>query len=161
MPKSTYADNALLNAIFNASAFPSIAKPWISLHSADPGLTGASELSGGNYGRVDGSGKFSTATVRVVSNTSAVVFPTATAAWTQATHFGVFDAQTVGNFLLGGKIGTWSADLATWLAAYLLYLVGSGADPGAAPTFTAAPRTVQGAGDVLQFAIGALTSSEL
>ncbi len=42
--------NELLDALGNASAY-SVATPYVSLHTGDPGTNGASEVSGGSYAR--------------------------------------------------------------------------------------------------------------
>lgn len=47
MSISNYAELALLNAVFNATAFGLVGDPYVSLHTADPGETGASEVAGG------------------------------------------------------------------------------------------------------------------
>lgn len=159
MPKSTYLATLVADCIANAGSLSAVV-PWISLHSADPGLTGASELSGNAYARVNASAAFGAAALGVASNNVAIDFPAATpAGWSAATHFGVFDAATAGNFLYGGKLGTWSADLLTWLLAEAAYKAGDGADPGAAPTFTAAPQTCVATG-ILRFPVGTLVINE-
>jgi hypothetical protein len=101
--KSTYLSAAVLNAILNAGSL-SIAKPWVSLHSADPGVSGADELDGAGYARVDGSGAFPAATSGTVANDVEITYATATGDWLQATHFGLWDAATGGNFLRGGEL---------------------------------------------------------
>ncbi len=46
---SDYADLALLNAVFNSTAFSVSGDPHVSLHDGDPGETGANEIiAGGN-----------------------------------------------------------------------------------------------------------------
>jgi len=91
-----------------------------SLHSADPGDTGANELaSSGGYARaalapdtdetthVNYTDLETSGTTRRVSNRLDIVFPTATADWASGadlTHFGVWDASTGGTFLFGGII---------------------------------------------------------
>jgi len=161
MPKSTYWKNLVVDAAVNNGS-AQIAVPWISLHSANPGLTGANELAGGNYGRVDGSACFPPASAGASSNDAEVWFAKANADWNGGapySHFGIWDAETSGNFLYGQKIGTWSADMLAWLIAMLLYKLGDGSDPGAAPTFTAIPRITLN-GDTPHFAVGTLTVKE-
>ena len=51
MSISNYLENKLLDAVFNATAFNVTGDPYISLHTADPGETGASEVTGGSYAR--------------------------------------------------------------------------------------------------------------
>jgi hypothetical protein len=51
---SDYAENKLLDAVFNATTtgggLPT-ANPYIALHTADPGETGTNEATGGSYAR--------------------------------------------------------------------------------------------------------------
>ena len=99
MALSTFAGNAVLDALLNNVALQKT--PYCSLHSADPALTGASELSGNGYARVavtfdvpDGDGD--------TQNTAAVTFGPASADWTAATYFGLWDQLAVGGNFLGG-----------------------------------------------------------
>lgn len=72
---------------------------WFSLHYGDPGTSGANEIGGGTYGRVqvpypaaiNGSSTNLGATHNVPANTD-------------LTHFGRWDAQTGGNFFSGGPL---------------------------------------------------------
>lgn len=135
MAVSTYERTARL-AIFRATAYPTNpANFYISLHSADPGLTGASELSGNGYARIAVSvatGSWSAPAVNgsvlQITNAIALAFAAATGAdWASATYFGVWDALTVGNFKRGAALTT--------------------------------PKTVQ-VGDTASFAIGDLVLNE-
>ncbi|MEV4127167.1 hypothetical protein [Nocardia sp. NPDC049707] len=66
---------------------------WVSLHTADPGSTGASEASGGSYARVQGtwtSGSGGTLTM------SELTFSAPAGAYTYA---GLWTASTAGTFL--------------------------------------------------------------
>ena len=135
MAVSTYERDARL-ATFRGTAYPTNpANFYISLHSADPGLTGASELSGNGYARVAVSpvaGSWSAPAtnggVREIANAAAITFPAATGSnWAAATHFGIWDAATTGNFKRGAALS--------------------------------ASRTVL-VGDTATFAIGALVISE-
>lgn len=97
MALSTHAGNAVLDALLNNTALQKT--PYASLHSGDPGLTGASELSGSGYAREAAS--MATAATRATQNDALITFDTATGDWTQATYGGLWDALTVGNFLGG------------------------------------------------------------
>jgi len=123
-------------SIFRGTAYPAVpANHYISLHSATPGLTGASELSGNAYARVavspvvgSWSAPATNVAVREISNSAVVTFPTVTTAdWATATHFGVWDAASAGNFLRGEALTV--------------------------------PKTAQ-VGDTISFAIGALVLNE-
>jgi len=96
---STFASNAILNAVFNNTAF-AVTTPYISLHTADPGDSGASEVTGGSYARLAGS--FGAAAGRAITNDSAILFTSMPAV--TVTHLGVWDASTAGNFLFRGTL---------------------------------------------------------
>lgn len=49
--KSTYANNAVISALLRNVALQ-VAAQFISLHTGDPGLAGASEVVGNAYARV-------------------------------------------------------------------------------------------------------------
>lgn len=96
--KSTYLNNAVINAALRNVALQ-VAAQFISLHTADPGLTGASEVSGNAYARVASPG-FIAAVLGVSTNGALVTFPAPTPAnWGTVTYAGIWDAATVGNFL--------------------------------------------------------------
>ena len=99
MSISNYCELKLLDAVFNATAF-SVTTPYISLHTGDPGETGASEVTGGSYARQSGS--FAAAAAGATSNDATISFATMPAA--TITHVGVWDASTAGNFLWGGAL---------------------------------------------------------
>jgi len=93
----TYARNALINALLRATSL-AVASTKISLHSGDPGLDGANELTGNAYARQTGA--WDAPNTGVTQNTSLITFPTATpGAWGNVTHFGVWDAGS--NFIAG------------------------------------------------------------
>jgi hypothetical protein len=73
---------------------------FISLHTGDPGTTGANEVSGGAYVRVAVSWRTATGGVRTNSNTLSINLPPSTT----VTHFGVWSASTAGTYYLGGVI---------------------------------------------------------
>lgn len=70
---SDFGENAVLDEIFNAGSgtFPA-ADPFIALHSADPGDTGANELTGGSYARQQVA--FGAAASGALSNTGAITW---------------------------------------------------------------------------------------
>jgi hypothetical protein len=80
---------------------------YVSLHTADPGDTGANEVSGGAYVR-QGPVTFANAgnNPTVASNTTIVTYAAATTAWGLITHFGDWDAATAGNFRGSGAVTT-------------------------------------------------------
>ena len=100
MSISNYLEEELLDQIFNNLAAPAITTPYISLHTADPGETGASECTGGSYIRKAGS--FGAASGGAISSDAALTFPSMPAC--TVTHVGVWDAESSGNFLWGGAL---------------------------------------------------------
>ena len=96
-------ENEILDHIFNNAAAPAVATPYVSLHTGDPGETGASELTGGSYARQ--SGAFGAASAGSVSSTADVDFtgmPSAT-----ITHVGIWSSSTAtasANFIIGGAL---------------------------------------------------------
>lgn len=110
---SDYIENAILSWLKGTTFPASPATLYVSLHTADPADTGASEVTGGSYARVAvtsssgwsavGAG---TGTKKRVTNAGVVTFPSPTANWGTVTHFGVWDASTSGNFVVGGALGS-------------------------------------------------------
>lgn len=92
--------NAGLNAAIDAVIVTSTVY-WLSLHSADPGTTGASEFTGGGYARQ--SCTFGTAAASASkASTTAQVVPNA--GTTAATHTGLWSAVTAGTYICGQQM---------------------------------------------------------
>ena len=111
---SDFLENAILQSVFNGVAFvePST---WVSLHDADPTDAGGNEISGFAYARVrvyaqaGGSPDWNTAVVDgigyLVDNEEEIAFPTASGgSWGTVTHFGIYNAATVGDLLFHGVL---------------------------------------------------------
>lgn len=96
---STYARNKLLDAFFRNVSF-SVATPYGSLHTADPGDTGANPVAGGSYVRK--LVNFGAAASGQAANDTLVRYDGMPA--TTATHGGLWDAATSGNFLAGNAL---------------------------------------------------------
>ena len=86
---------------------PLTAVAYVSLHTADPGNAGGSEISGGAYAR-QGPVTFANAgnNPTVASNSAIVTFPAATAPWGSIGFFGVWTALTGGTYQGSGAIAT-------------------------------------------------------
>ena len=84
---------------------PLTAVAYVSLHTADPGSAGASEVSGGAYAR-QGPVAFTNAGSKptVASNSAILTFPQATAAWGVVSYFGLWTAASGGTFLGSGAL---------------------------------------------------------
>lgn len=114
MPASTYAGNKILDLMFRGVAWTAPARVWISLHTADPGLAGANEVTTGAwpaYARQDpaqggavGDG-FTAASSKAIENALQVLFPTHNgASAVTVTHFAIWDAASAGNCLFAGAL---------------------------------------------------------
>lgn len=122
MALSTYLKPKVLDHILGKGTadFTPPASLFVSLHSADPGLTGANELSGNGYVRV--AVTFGVAASGTKSNSGSVVFgPAAGSNWAAATHFGVWDSSSAGNLLYYGALDTSRTNL---VGGTLTYAVG-------------------------------------
>ena len=107
---SLYAGNAILNALLNDAAF-AVAQPYVSLHNADPGLTGEHEFSGNAYGRT--AANFGAVSAAAASNSAVINTPVATPmAWSEPAYFGLWDAGSGGNYLGGSALTLAKAILA-------------------------------------------------
>jgi hypothetical protein len=117
---TNYLENKLVDHIFRGQALAVPGTLHVSLHTADPGETGANELAAtGAYGRGSiaaslanwagtqsaGSTTASSGTGGQTSNNAVVSFPTPSANWGAVTHFAIWDAATGGNCLLYGSLG--------------------------------------------------------
>jgi hypothetical protein len=101
--KGTYLRNAIYNAIFKNTAFTGAATLYVSLHTAAPGLTGANEITGNAYARQ--ALTMGTPTGGAGASTNAPQFPAPTPSnWGTATHFGIWDAATGGNYYEGDAL---------------------------------------------------------
>lgn len=96
---STYLENKLGEHSFRNTAYTTPGTSvYMSLHTADPGETGANEASGGSYARVQFT-DWSSPANRATMNSSAIGFTTLSGNLGTATHLGIWDASTSGNFL--------------------------------------------------------------
>lgn len=93
--KSTYWANAVVNAVRGTTITGFTG--YCSLHTADPGLTGATEVTGGSYARQ--AITFSAAASGATANTAALEFTSMPAV--TVTHVGIWDAASTGNFVYG------------------------------------------------------------
>jgi len=73
---------------------------YVSLHTADPGTTGASEVTGGSYARV--AVTWNSPSSGSVTNNGAISINLP--ASTTAAYFGVWSATTSGTYYIGGAL---------------------------------------------------------
>lgn len=122
---SAYLADALINAVLRNTAYTSPSTVYLSLHTADPGDTGTSEVSGGSYARQPIA--WNVAANGAVRNTAAVTFPTATAGWGSVLYFGVWDVVSAGNLLFYGSLPVSSAGSYASVLSGETYLIHAGA----------------------------------
>jgi len=73
---------------------------YVSLHTADPSTTGASEVTGGSYARVAVTWNSPSSGSVTQSNALSINLP----ASTTASYFGVWSASTSGTYYIGGAL---------------------------------------------------------
>jgi hypothetical protein len=102
-----YTENEIIKHIFRTGSFTKPTAIYIGLMSAAaaPEAGTVTELTGNGYARVsvaplDANWAAPSAGNGTTSNVAAITFPTATADWATATHFGIWDASTAGNLLV-------------------------------------------------------------
>lgn len=98
---STTAENQALDAL-DASGTPTNLMAYVTLHTADPGTTGASEATGGGYARQ--ACTWNGASGGSKTNSSSLSFSTDGA--TAITHYHTNSASTAGTWGLGGALTT-------------------------------------------------------
>ena len=111
MSASDYLEGAVLNHIFEGSAFtqPTV---WVGLSLADPldDGSGLDEPDTGSYARVrpaDNTGRWDVSEssgVTTAANKGVINFPEATGDWGRVTHVCLFDADTGGNLLAHAEL---------------------------------------------------------
>ena len=111
---TNYLENKIIDWLFRGQTFVPPATMYVGLFTSAPSdAGGGTEVTGGAYARVAiastlanwagtqsaGSTAASSGTGGQTSNNNVITFPTPTANWGTATHFGLFDAPTGGNLL--------------------------------------------------------------
>ena len=100
MTISDYYENKILDHMLRGTAFTPPAAVYVSLHSADPGETGANEISGGGYARqqvtfnAPSGGSMTNSNLLRWDNMPAVT----------VTHVALWDAPTLGNPIWTGPL---------------------------------------------------------
>lgn len=104
MSISNYLELKILDAVLRGVVFSSNPQ-YVSLHTADPGETGASEVSGSGYARQQiTTAGWNAAVSGLSDNINAIAFTNLPAA--TITHAGLWDSLSGGNFLWGGPLNT-------------------------------------------------------
>lgn len=98
---STTVKNQMLETV-RSTGVPAVQGTHVSLHTADPGATGASEVAGGSpaYARKTTTWTAPSGGDLDLSNSPVFDIP----AGTTVTHFGVWNALTTGTFVAGGPL---------------------------------------------------------
>lgn len=97
---SDYLENELLDHVCNGAYTP-VATVYLALHTADPTDDGSgAEANYTSYART--AITFGAAASRRVTQSGAVTFPASTGGSNTVTHWGVWDASSVGNLLAHG-----------------------------------------------------------
>lgn len=108
MSASNYLENVILDHILGGGDYTRPATVYLSLHTGDPGETGASETTGTNYARksvTNNNTNFPAASSGSKALNVTTTFATpGSGGWGLCTHFGIWDASTSGNFLFGGAL---------------------------------------------------------
>ena len=100
----TATANSLLDAIFNQTNYTAPTAIYVSLHSSDPGATGAGEITAGEnaYARQAATTAFGDASDKAVDSTPDLTWtnmPSVT-----VSHVGIWTAETSGTYLGGGAL---------------------------------------------------------
>jgi hypothetical protein len=98
MAKSIASANLVLNFILGGAAATAPSARYLSLHTGDPGSTGASEATGSGYSRQ--AVTWNAAAAKAATNSNALS-QTLSGALGPITFLGVWDASTAGTFLYG------------------------------------------------------------
>lgn len=94
---SDSGENLLLDNLLGVAALAS-AQRFVGLLTVGPtDSTAGTEVTGGGYTRI--AATFTASAAGASSNSVAIVFPTATAAWGTVTHLGIYTAATLGTLL--------------------------------------------------------------
>ncbi|NTA80735.1 hypothetical protein A6U97_02885 [Agrobacterium tumefaciens] len=114
MPASTYAANALLNLFLRGVALAAPARLYVSLHTANPGNAGASEVTTAAwpaYTRIDAAlggavaAGFAAAANKATENSQELLYPPHNgAAPITITHFAIWSAAAGGNMIFQGQL---------------------------------------------------------
>jgi len=109
---SNYLEVELRKHLFRTGSFTKPTELHVGLFTASPtDADTGTEVTGGSYARVqrdplDANWTGASATDGLTDNAAALTFPAPTANWGVITHFGIYDAATVGNLLIWGALTT-------------------------------------------------------
>ena len=105
MSTANWLETGIVNYFLRQQAVTQPSAIFVGLHTADPGETGASEVTGNAYQRT--AVTMGAPTDGVSVNSNVVTFPTATpSGWGSIGYFSLWDAQSSGNCLYTGALDT-------------------------------------------------------
>lgn len=100
-----YLEDNLLNHILRNVTYTSPATVYVALFTtATTEAGGGTEVTGGGYARQ--AATFAAPSGGSTSNSAAITFGPATAAWGTVSHAAIFDAAVAGNMLIHGPLTT-------------------------------------------------------
>lgn len=100
MPFTTTTANKIINKILRNTDFAHPEQLYVSLHTGDPGDTGANEVEGEGYERIPVT--FAEPENKLSSNLENIEVENMPAC--TVTHMGLWDAKTGGSFWWGGQL---------------------------------------------------------
>lgn len=109
MSFADFLENELLDHVWSAAAYSAPGTMWLALSTTTPNDDGTSftEPSGNSYGRASSTNnatEWPAASGGSKSNANDISFAAATGSWGTITHFGFYDAETMGNLLAHGAL---------------------------------------------------------
>lgn len=102
MALSSFLRSSLIKHVLKEAAYSQPTNVFASLHTADPGTSGASEVTGGSYARQNVNTSWAAESGGSKATNANVDFTSMPA--TTVTHIGLWDASSAGNFLWGGEL---------------------------------------------------------
>lgn len=96
----------LLDHIFGVGAYTPPTTVYVSLHTADPAETGASECTYTGYGTRPSTSFGAAASRKIIQAATPITFPQCTGTGNDATHYGLWTAATAGVFMGGGSLSS-------------------------------------------------------
>lgn len=113
---SNYTENNVINALLRGQTFAQATATFVSLHTGDPGETGANEVNTTawpDYLRLDAAkgGAIETGWTEpvdgVVKNAKQLIYAVYNGVGSlEVSHFGVYDAEIGGNYIVGAALDT-------------------------------------------------------
>lgn len=119
-------ENDFLAYYFSSGSIITRPTAWyMSLHTADPGDTGTSEVAAASYVRESlGTGFTAIPSGGVATNLAAVTFDTPLTSWGTITHFGVWTASSGGTLLTYGAL-TSPSSIVAGIGVVLTFAIGT------------------------------------